>query len=145
MARREGCASLDPSVRSRLSPQKLCQYFPERMILRWNYSYAIALVINACKKFNDDRNMFCRRAFSVNDAGEVTFEYVNNKGVMPVSTWSKENFDEECKKLASLERKVSNLYPGFRPVRHILRAASLSISSVSVDAGVVRQDDDKAT
>src|SRR3954471_24326865 len=43
MARREGYASLDPSVRSKFLPQKLCQYFPERMILRWNYSSAIAL------------------------------------------------------------------------------------------------------
>src|SRR5215203_5846267 len=43
MARREGYTSLDRSVRSRFSPQKLWQYLPERMILRWNYSYAIAL------------------------------------------------------------------------------------------------------
>src|SRR5829696_4169133 len=47
MARREGYTSLDRSVRSRFSPQKLCQYFPERMILRWNYSYAIALAAAA--------------------------------------------------------------------------------------------------
>jgi transposase-like protein len=47
MARREGYASPDPSIRSRFLPQKLYQYFPERMILRWNYSSAIALVIGA--------------------------------------------------------------------------------------------------
>src|SRR3954453_3809571 len=43
MARREGYASLDPSVRSRFLPQKRWRYFPERMILHWNYSSAIAL------------------------------------------------------------------------------------------------------
>src|SRR4051812_8152834 len=47
MARREGYASLDPSVRSRFLPQKLSQYFPERMILHWNYSSAIALAVGA--------------------------------------------------------------------------------------------------
>src|SRR4051812_19152163 len=43
MARREGYASLAPSARSRFPPQKLCQYFPDGIILRWNYSSAIAL------------------------------------------------------------------------------------------------------
>jgi hypothetical protein len=43
MARREGYAFLDPPVRSRFLPQKRGQYFPERMILHWNYSSAIAL------------------------------------------------------------------------------------------------------
>src|SRR3954468_19076066 len=43
MARREGYASLAPSARSRFPPQKLCEYFPDGIILRWNYSSAIAL------------------------------------------------------------------------------------------------------
>src|SRR3954462_4271453 len=45
MARREGYASLAPSARSRFPPQKLCQYFPDGIILRWNYSSAIALTL----------------------------------------------------------------------------------------------------
>jgi hypothetical protein len=89
-------------------------------------------IVNSCRKFNDDRNMFCHGAFSVDEAGQVTFDYLNVKGEKPpISTWSDDNFKKKCDELARLERKVSNLCPGFRPVTYALRANDMPLSVTS--------------
>ena len=99
-------------------------------------------LLNVGRKFNDDRNMFCHGAFSVDEAGQVIFDYLNVKGKkLPISTWSDDKFKKECDTLARLECKVSNLYPGFRPVTYALRANDMPLSmtsSVAVKAERIR-------
>jgi hypothetical protein len=84
-------------------------------------------IVNDCKKFIDERNMFCHGAFAREATGTIRFEYINMKGKEPVApAWSDADFDDRCKKLERLEREVSSLYPGFRPTNYILRPGSIS-------------------
>jgi hypothetical protein len=84
------------------------------------------LIVNDCKKFIDERNMFCHGAFAREAAGTVRFEYISMKGREPaVPSWSDTLFDARCKELERLEREVSSLYPAFRPTTYVLRAGSI--------------------
>jgi hypothetical protein len=83
-------------------------------------------IVSDCKKFIDERNMFCHGAFSREATGTIRFDYINMKGRGPaVASWSDALFDKRCKELERLEREVSSLYPGFRPTNYILRAGSI--------------------
>jgi hypothetical protein len=54
-------------------------------------------VVNDCRKFINDRNMFCHGAFSRDAAGIVRFDYVSMKGKgPPVGSWSDLEFDKQC-------------------------------------------------
>ena len=81
------------------------------------------LTVKDCRKFIDERNMFCHGAFAREAAGTIQFEYISVKGRAPaVPSWSDALFDARCKELERLERDVSSLYPGFRPTTYVLRA-----------------------
>jgi hypothetical protein len=83
-------------------------------------------IVKDCKKFIDERNMFCHGAFSRQAAGTIRFDYISQKGRGPaIASWSDAHFDDRCKELERLEREVSSLYPGFRPTSFILRAESI--------------------
>jgi len=84
-------------------------------------------IVKDCRKFIDERNMFCHGAFSRKVDGTIRLDYINMKGKESAVgfSWSDDLFDERCKELEKLEREVSGLYPGFRPKQYILRAGSL--------------------
>jgi hypothetical protein len=83
-------------------------------------------MVKDCRKFIDERNMFCHGAFSREASGTIRFEYISMKGKEPaVPRWSDARFDTQCKDLERLEREVSFLYPGFRPTTYVLRAESI--------------------
>jgi len=80
-------------------------------------------IVSDCRKFVDERNMFCHGAFSRDITGNVRFDYVSMKGKPPsVDSWSDNLFEQRWKELEKLEQEVSSLYPGFRPVNYVLRA-----------------------
>ena len=80
------------------------------------------LIVKDCRKFIDERNMFCHGAFAREGSGTVRFEYISMKGKEPaVPSWPDALFDAQCKELERLEREVSSLYPGFRPTNYVLR------------------------
>ena len=95
-----------------------------------NWKSKARQIVNDCKKFIDERNMFCHGAFAREGAGgTVRFDYINMKGKgPPVASWSGALFDERCKELERLEREVSSLYPGFRPTNYILRVGAGNIT-----------------
>ena len=83
------------------------------------------LIVKDCRKFIEERNMFCHGAFARELAGTVRFEYISMKGrEAGVASWSDARFDAQCRELERLEREVSSLYPGFRPTNYVLRAGS---------------------
>jgi hypothetical protein len=83
-------------------------------------------IVKDCRKFIEERNMFCHGAFSREVGGIVRFDYISMKGRPPrVASWPDDLFDTRCKELEKLEREVSNLYPSFRPTNFILRAGSI--------------------
>jgi hypothetical protein len=95
------------------------------------------LIMKDCKKFIDERNMFCHGAFTREMSGIIRFEYISMKGKGPtVSSWSDATFEDRCRELERLERDVSSLYPGFRPTTYVLRAESLKIHVKPVAAEV---------
>jgi hypothetical protein len=79
-------------------------------------------IVTDCRKFIDERNMFCHGAFARSaSSGTIRFEYVSMKGKGPsIEEWSDTLFNERCKELERLERAVSRLYPGFRPTTFIV-------------------------
>jgi hypothetical protein len=84
------------------------------------------LVVNDCKKFIDEKNMFSHGAFSRDAAGIVRWDYISMQGKEPaVASWSSDRFDKQCQELERLEREVSSLNPGFRPTTYVLRAGSI--------------------
>ena len=86
------------------------------------------LIVKDCKKFIDERNMFCHGAFARVASGTIRFEYFSLKGTEPaVPSWSDALFDARCKELERLEREVSSLYPGYRPTNYVLRPGSISL------------------
>jgi len=79
-------------------------------------------IVKDCKKFIDERNMFCHGAFSRGAAGAIRFDYISPKGKGPsIVSWTDADFDDRCTELERLEREVSSLYPGFRPTNYIIR------------------------
>ena len=82
-------------------------------------------IVQDCRKFIEERNMFCHGAFSRNEDGTIRFDYVSMKGKESAGNFSDGFFDKRCKELEQLERDVSSLYPGFRPKAYILRAGSI--------------------
>jgi hypothetical protein len=89
-----------------------------------NWKSKARRIVDECRNFNNERNMFCHGAFSRDAAGFVRFDYVSMKGKPPaVASWSKAHFDKRCNELERLESEVSSLYPGFRPAHYILGVA----------------------
>jgi hypothetical protein len=85
-------------------------------------------IVQDCKKFIDERNMFCHGAFTREMSGIIRFEYMSMKGKGPaVPSWSDATFEARCGELERLERDVSSLYPGFRPTTYVLRVESAKI------------------
>jgi hypothetical protein len=90
-------------------------------------------IVKDCKKFVDDRNMFCHGAFTRAISGTIRFEYISMKGKEPaVPSWSDATFDARCGDLERLEREVSSLYPGFRRTTYVLRAENFNIGAKPV-------------
>jgi hypothetical protein len=79
-------------------------------------------IVDDCRKFIDERNMFCHGAFSRNPGdGTIRFDYISAKGKESPAGLSDGFFNKRCEELEKLERDVSGLYPGFRPKNYILR------------------------
>ena len=78
-------------------------------------------IVDDCRKFANERNLFCHGAFSREADGTIRFDYVSMRGKASDAGFSDDWFDKRCKELEKLEQEVSDLYPGFRPKNYILR------------------------
>ena len=50
-------------------------------------------IVKDCKKFIDERNMFCHGAFSREAVGTIRFDYISQQGKGPaITSWSDDRF-----------------------------------------------------
>jgi hypothetical protein len=72
--------------------------------------------VGDCRKFADERNMFCHGAFSRQMDGTPRFDYLNMKGKPPaVASWSDGLFDNDVSSLSSLSMRLARCIRAFVP------------------------------